>query len=125
MKKHLEKNKLIFVFIGLKDHELITDTIKASSKEEALVMFKNTRLIDPIKIIGPFSDKVVKIDLSQIKFKNNKPIRAYYENFVVNAFILSDPEDYAYIVYLDDCVDRKNKLEIIPTYNLRFINEWK
>jgi hypothetical protein len=75
--------------------------IETSSREEAISIFYNKFNINPVRIFGPFYRKKVfkKIDARILKFDKISR-RAIYDGWLVDAFLLKEPADTAYLVFI-------------------------
>lgn len=108
--------------------DLITKSIQAVSQEEAAsVFFKNTN-VSAKDILGPFLKKRTKIveNSRVLKFSEHNK-KAIYDNWEVNAFLLKEPENHAYLVFIKR-IDNINKIipkgtTIVPISDLRIIDE--
>ena len=116
------RKQTLFVCSALHDNNLISEIIIANNQEDAVQLFKNNFTITPSKILGPFYKKrvePVKID-KNIQFSGQ--IRSgIYNGWKVNAFLLKEPQDYAFLVFiksLDNSPAPKNTT-IIPIKDLR------
>jgi len=91
----------VFVCSGIANgKELASDEFAASSTEEAASLFLDKYKVKPKSIFGPFFKKRTQIleTTTVLKFSNQTK-KAIYEGWFVTAFVLSEPENYAYLVF--------------------------
>lgn len=106
--------------------DLITKTITAANHDEAGKLFKEDFLIDAQKIIGPFFKKRAQIveNTRELKFANETK-QAIYNDWIVNAFLLREPANQAYLVFLKRTDGKKIPTPkgtiTVPVSDLRFI----
>ena len=95
-----KERPIFFVCVGQTDR-LITKTIQAATQEEAIELFKNEFSVKPIEALGPFYKKRIQIakDTRNLKFTNQVK-KAVFNGWIVNAFILSEPTDQAFLVFI-------------------------
>ena len=114
------------IFICVDYLSKITKTILASSTEEASNLFLSEYKVLPSEVLGPFLKKKTKIieTKKELKFTNQSR-KAVYNDWVVNAFLLLEPTDHAYLVFLKRNDDKKipspKGVIIVPINDLRFI----
>jgi hypothetical protein len=106
--------------------DLIIKTVPALSQKEAMDLFKKEFSILPQEVIGPFYKKRMQIleTTRTLKFSSQTK-KALYNGWIVNAFILKEPVDQAYLVF----VKREDGKKIpspkgtitVPVSELRFI----
>lgn len=119
--------KVFFVAVGLKDSDLVSKVICASSTNEVNDFFLKEFSIKPTNIFGPFYKKRVKIIQKDVSLKfSNETKKAIYDNWLVNAFLLKEPADHSYLVFInrvDDNLKIKppNGTVITPNSELRFL----
>ena len=117
---------MIFVCAGLKNGDLVIKSISSALKDEASNLFLQEFGILPQEILGPFNKKHVKKQplVQELKFTNQKR-KAIYNDWVVNAFILQQPIDQAYLIFIKRADNQKipfpKGTTIVPINDLRFI----
>lgn len=127
----VRRRKSCFVCCASTGQTITSKTYLASSPEEASSLFKKEVGIEPSNIEGPFYEK------RKIKPKgSNKPSKTelsfsgevrkgHYKNYLVNAFMLSSTEDYAYIIILKTLTEEQKKPKkgtfIVPLTDINFI----
>ena len=122
--------KSCFVCSAMAQGVIITKTYDASSAEEASSLFTSEVGFNPNNIEGPFYKKKARVPRN-IKPKKVEMIfgtetkKAHYKNYLVNAFMLNDPIDHAYVVIIKS-LDESNKTKkqgtiIVPISELNFI----
>jgi hypothetical protein len=116
-----------FVCISMRAGEdFVSRVIPASSPQDASTAYKEQVGIEPKEILGPFFKKRAQVleNTRTLKF-TNKTKRAIYNDWVVNAFILKEPENQAYLVFISRVDNKplpKPKGTItVPVSDLRFI----
>jgi hypothetical protein len=113
--------EVFFVCSVILDSDLISQALSAKCEQEAKEIFKEKFLIEPKIILGPFYKKRVKKIVTQqsnLEFNNSKFKIAYYNNWVVHAFMLKQPEDHAYLLFIKR-LDNKN---ILPPKGTIIVN---
>lgn len=122
------KRDTFYVCSAIKDNELISTTVAAKSISAATDYFNTHFLCIPKTVLGPFYKKRNKF------VKSNKSLKfiggykkAIYNNWLVNAFLLSEPVDHAYLVFIKR-IDNKQMqtptgTHSVPLSSLRFTNE--
>lgn len=105
---------------------LISEIFIAASLEEANSLFKLKFGLLPQIVLGPFFKKRVKsaqIEKS-IKF-DGKPRKASYNGYIVNAFLLKEPSDSAFLIFVKSIDDQNKQLPkgtvIVPVNDIRFL----
>lgn len=120
--------QIVFVCASLADTgELITKIIPAESPDEASKAFVNEFTVQPKEVLGPFYKKRTRILESTrvLKFgSENKP--AVFNDWVVNAFLLKEPENHAYLIFVKRVDDDKSipypkGTIVVPVSELRFL----
>ena len=110
---------VIFVCSGIVDSRIISEEILTNSKKEAENIYFDKWNIIPI-ILGPYKEKIN--NKTNLKFINNKPRKAIYKNWRVNAFDLAEPPNHSYIVFIEkigNSVFKPNGTLIVPFFDLR------
>jgi hypothetical protein len=118
--------QLVFVCAGIIDGELITKIIPAVSQNEASEVFTKQFLHAPQDILGPFLKKKTQvIETTRILKFSNQTKKAIYGDWMVNAFMLTDPADWAFLVFIKRTDDKKMSFPkgtiTVPIADLRFI----
>ncbi len=119
------KKPKIFICVGLIDNKIIADSMLISSVDEAKEQFTNKYGYCPDKILGPYlSPKKIEHE-KVLRFASHKSQKAIYNDWLVNAFLLHDPQDHAYLIFVkktDDVSAIPPKgTTIVPIQDLRFI----
>jgi|SRR5579859_3032741 len=116
-----------FVCITVSNGNLISSQILSKSEKEATELFLKDFLISPQKIYGPFYKKKKQISqkvLKPLKFSSQAK-KAIFNDWLVNAFILDDPKDHAYLLFLNRIDNKKisppKDITTVPINDLRFI----
>jgi len=114
-----------FVCAAIVDGELVTEVIPCNSPSDATQKFKEKFATEALSIHGPFFKKRKQIvENTRTLSLTNQTKKAVYNDWMVNAFILKEPVDQAYLVFIKR-VDGK-KLPIprgiitVPISDLRF-----
>jgi hypothetical protein len=92
--------QLVFVCANIIDGELITKIIPAATTLEAKELFAKQYSVEPKEILGPFFKKKAQIieNTRVLKFSNQTK-KAIYGDWEVNAFLLIEPADSAFLVF--------------------------
>lgn len=108
-------------------NELISKIVIAKSVDEASKLFFEQHKVQPKEVLGPFYRVKTQIleNTRVLKFADNRPRKAIYNDWVVNAFVLSEPSDHAYLIFLKRTDDKKIPFPkgtiTAPIQDLRFI----
>ena len=106
---------------------LITQIITASTPDEASQLFSTQYAMVPSEILGPFFRKrtLVLENTRTLKFTNQSK-NAVYNDWLVNAFFLKEPENQAYLVFLKRVDGKKltapKGVITVPISELRFVD---
>lgn len=118
---------LVFVCGNILEGELAMKMIVASSPGEASSLYKEQFGILPKEVLGPFFKKktqVMEVTRS-LKFATGICKKAHYGDWMVNAFVLVDPPDQAYLVFCNRTDGKKVPAPtgtiVVPITELRFI----
>lgn len=119
--------QLVFVCASIASNgDLITKIIPAASPVEATQMFTDQFSIAPKEVLGPFFKKRAQVleTTRELKFTNQNR-KAIYNDWVVTAFMLREPADQAYLVFIKRVDDKKLPTPkgtiTVPVSDLRFI----
>jgi hypothetical protein len=119
--------QLVFVCASIASNgDLLTKIIPAASPAEATQMFTDQFSIAPKEVLGPFFKKRAQVleITRELKFTNQNR-KAIYNDWIVTAFILKEPEDQAYLVFIKRVDDKKLPTPkgtiTVPVSDLRFI----
>lgn len=120
--------QIIFICIGISDvGELLSKEIAAASQADAASLFLKESGVHAKNIHGPFYKKRTQVleTTRSLKFTNVVK-KAEYNGWLVNAIMLSEPANQAYLIFLsknDGTNAPKPKGTIVvPISNLRIIN---
>lgn len=109
--------------------ELLTKIVNATTSLDAKKLFQGEFGVNPKEIMGPFHKKQTQIleVTRELKFvKNDKSRRAIYHDWLVDAFLLSDPPEHAYLVFQKRIDDKKvtppKGTVTVPVTDLRFVS---
>ena len=120
--------QIFYVCSAINNNKLITESIPAINEGEAKSCFLKQHCVEVESLLGPFYKKrtVIKtedINRTSIKFSKNSPMKAIFNNCLVNVFTLSNPENHACVIYLKRLDDNKSKLPkgtiIIPISDIK------
>jgi len=121
--------QIFYVCIGSGDDvgEFVAKTIAAETPAEASSLFKEETLLDPREVLGPFYKKRTQVLETTRTLKFTKQVnRAIYDNWVVNAFMLEEPENQAYLVFIGRTDGKKIPFPkgtiTVPVSELRLVN---
>lgn len=117
--------QLVFVCAGIVDTELITKIIPANSPDEAAKLFTDQFSCAPKDVLGPFYKKRAQvIETTRVLKFSNQTRKAIYNDWMVNAFMLVEPENQAYLVFIKRIDDKKIPIPkgtiTVPISDLRF-----
>src|SRR5271154_6913667 len=117
----------VFVCAGISsNNELMIRVIAAETPKEATDLFIEQVVIQPKEVLGPFYKKKTQvIESSRILKFSNQTKKAHYNNWLVDAFLLQEPENQAYLVFIKR-IDDKNLPSpkgtiTVPVSDLRFL----
>lgn len=117
----------IFVCVAIDDNQnLITKIINSSSEKEAIDLFTVKFNMSPQEVLGPFFKKRAKIieEKTSLKFSNQTK-KAIYNDWFVNAFLLIEPIDHAFLVFIKRTDNKKvpspKGTITVPISELKFI----
>lgn len=121
--------KIFYVCSGVVEGALVSQTIEASSPEEASIIFQKEKMIVPQSVQGPFYQKKEKIRITpteEVTF-TSQSIKSIFGDWYVTALLTKNPENCAYLLF-DRRVDGKRLPKPKGTYivkleNLRNYNE--
>jgi hypothetical protein len=117
----------VFVCAGISDiNELITRVIAAETPKEATDLFVEQTAFQPKEVLGPFYKKKTQvIESTRVLKFSNQTRRATYNDWLVDAFLLQEPENQAYLVFIkrvdDKSLPSPKGTITVPVSDLRFI----
>lgn len=119
---------VVFVCIAIepKSGDIVSRVIQATSQKEAASLFSDQTGLEMKVVHGPFRPKRAQVMLNTrtLKFTNEQK-RAIYEGWEVNAMILKEPENCAYLFFLKRIDGKKQQAPqgtiVVPVSDLRFI----
>lgn len=112
--------------INIEKTDVISKSIQAVSQNEAALLFFDLTGVKTTAIHGPFRPKKAQVieNTRSLKFTNEPPKQAFYNDWEVNAFFLKEPEGHAYLIFIKKIDGKKqsppNGTIIIPISDLRF-----
>lgn len=119
--------QIVFVCSSITDKgDLINKIIPANSQDEAAQLFSEYFLIKAKEILGPFYKKKAHIleNTRSLRFTSQTK-KAVYRDWLVNAFLLHEPENHAYLVFIKRMDDKKISAPkgtiTVPVSDLRFL----
>lgn len=106
--------------------ELITKVITAPCTNDASQAFLELFGHLPKEVMGPFYKKRTQIiETTRVLKFSNQTKKAIYNDWLVNAFLLKEPENQAYLVFIKRVDDKKMPIPkgtiTVPVSDLRFI----
>jgi hypothetical protein len=120
----MSKKEIFYVCASCINQKLVLETIPASLEKDAVSLYKNKYGQVPEKIEGPFYKKRVYTEPVNQNIKFNGQIKsAMYQGWKVNAFLLQEPENFAFLVFLKNIENIKESCKdttIVPIKDLRF-----
>lgn len=92
--------EIVFVCAAVKNGELISKIISAACQNDALKFFKDEFQINVEQVYGPFHKKRSQVieTTRELKFANETK-KAIYNEWHVNAYMLKEPENQAFLVF--------------------------
>ena len=119
--------QIFFVCIGMDSSkgEFVSKVIPSDSPKDASTAFHQETQLEAKEVLGPFFKKRAQVVESSRVLKFTNQIRkAVYNDWHVNAFILQEPENQAYLVFLKRVDDKKLPTPkgtiTVPISELRF-----
>lgn len=114
----------VFVCISINEGKLLSKIIPSDSVENASSLFFEQEKIKPQEILGPFYKKRTKIlETTRVVKFGNISKKAIYDNWMVNALYLKEPENHAFLIFLKRIDDKKvpapTGTVIVPIADLR------
>lgn len=116
----------VFVCASIVEGTLVTEIIPAPSPSEASQKFSDKYSQSPTNVLGPFYKKRAQIieNTRTLQFTNQNK-KAIYNDWVVTAFLLKEPANQAYLVFIKRVDDKKLPTPkgtiTVPVSDLRFI----
>lgn len=96
-----KERPVFFVCAGIVDQKLLAITIQGATQQEAMDKFVQDYGIQPTEVLGPFYKKRFQIAKTEHKLKfTNQVKKAVVNGWIVNAFILAEPIDHAFLVFI-------------------------
>jgi hypothetical protein len=122
--------QLVFVCSSISGNgELISKMVPAKTPDEASSLFLTQNSVAAQIVLGPFYKKSTQVleTVRSLKFAKGKAKRAIFNDWVVNAFALSEPADQAYLVFIKRVDEKKLPAPkgtiTAPLSSLRFLDE--
>jgi hypothetical protein len=121
------KRSIYFVLSAAIDGVLASKTIEADLLSDAIELFEKEFSVKPQQTFGPFYKKRTRVPMkaTKISLSKNSVKEAEYNGWQVNAFLLDDPKDHAYLVFirrLDNSNTQKPSGHFtVPISELRFL----
>lgn len=117
---------IVFVCVGIIENNLIAKTITAASKDAAISIFIDQYHNPPNDVLGPFFEKKSQIvEPGKVVKFSNQTKKAVYCDWLVNAMMLTDPPNKAFLIFIKRIDGRKMKVPTgnitVPINDLRFI----
>lgn len=115
-----------FVCASVSNGELVTQVVPAASPTEASETFQQKHACSPKQIMGPFYKKRTQVlESTRVLNFTNEVKKAHFNDWLVNAFILKEPADQAFLVFVKRIDDKKTPIPkgtiTVPLAELRFI----
>lgn len=117
----------VFVCAGISaNNELVTRIIEAETPQAATELFLQQASVQAKDVLGPFYKKKTQVIESTraLKFSPQSK-RAIYNDWIVDAFILQEPENQAYLVFIKRADNKKMPFPkgtiVVPVTELRFV----
>jgi hypothetical protein len=117
---------IVFVCASISNAgELVTSIISATTPAKATKIFSDQFSLEPKEVLGPFFKKRAQVieNTRTLKFTNQNR-KAIYNDWEVNAFMLKEPENQAYLVFIKRVDNKKMPVPkgtiTVPITDLRF-----
>lgn len=113
--------------INVEKTDVISKVIQAVSQNEAGSLFLEQAGVKASVIHGPFRPKKAQVieNTRSLKFTNEPQKQAFYNDWEVNAFVLKEPKEHAYLIFIKRIDGKKqsppNGTIIVPISDLRFV----
>lgn len=118
--------EIVFVCSSVSNKgELISQIIPGKTPAEASALFLEQNQLDAQTVLGPFYKKKTQIleTTRSLQFASPEFKKAEYNGWLVNAFMLVEPANQAYLIFLKRVDDKKIPMPkgtiIIPISDLR------
>ena len=127
MDQRTGRRQTVFVCVALSNSgSLITRILAAETPKDATEVFKQENSFPPQEVLGPFYKKRSQvIENTRILKFAGKTVKASYNDWIVDAFLLSEPEDQAYLVFLKRCDGKTSPVPkgtiVVPVSDLRIV----
>jgi hypothetical protein len=120
------RRQLVFICGDIIDGEMIMKAIPATSQAEAIQFFTDTHKQAPRQVLGGYYPQRTQVlETTRVLKFSNQTKKAIYNDWVVNAFLLVEPVDQAYLVFLKRVDDKKipnpKGTITVPISDLRFL----
>jgi hypothetical protein len=120
--------EIVYVCSAIVKGMLTNKILPAASPNEAADLFSKEFEMRPQEVLGPFYKKrTQELETNRSLKIYGLPKRAIYNEWVVDAFTLEEPNNYAYLVFLKRADGKKIPMPkgtiTVPISNLRFVNE--
>lgn len=119
--------EIVFVCSGISNNgELVSQIIPGQTPQEASASFLELNKLDAKTVLGPFYKKKTQIleTTRSLQFASSIFKKAEYNGWLVNAFMLVEPANQAYLIFLKRVDDKKITIPkgtiIAPISDLRF-----
>src|SRR5574338_1042142 len=117
-----------FVCIGMDfaKGDFVSKIIPSDSPKNASTLFHEQTNLEAKEVLGPFFKKRAQVieNTRVLKFTNQSR-KAVYNDWLVTAFILQEPENHAYLVFTKRVDDKKLPTPkgtiTVPISELRFV----
>lgn len=117
------RRRTFFVCSAIIDGNLVSKEISAASENGAASLFQKETNFSFQKCFGPFYKKKI-IKPKTIKF-SNQTRKAIYQDWEVNAFLLNEPKNHAYLIFIkrtdNQSIPIPTETIITSIDNLRFL----
>lgn len=120
------ERQIVFVCSSIDNFgNLNNKIIEAKNREDADILFTEQNGLKAKEILGPFYKKKIGVldNPKSIRISNTTK-KAIYNNWFVTAFLLLEPENYAYLIFNKRIDDKKVSSPkgtiVVPFSDLRF-----
>ena len=121
---------VVFVCVGLdiKTNDCLSRVISATTPEQAAQQFLQETSFPAKHIHGPFLHKRTQVlkTTQTLRFADQPAKPAIYREWKVNSFLLTEPENHAYLIFLNRTDGKQQTAPqgtiIVSTTELRFLS---
>jgi hypothetical protein len=108
------------------NNDLVNRIVEADSQDDASKLFFDQTSVKAQEIFGPFFKKRTRVleSTRSLKFSGETK-KAVYNDWIVNAFMLKEPDGHAYLIFVKRVDNKKASTPVgtivVPVSDLRFM----